>query len=137
MKTISNNVTLNMKTIYADTGMVYSEGETAKTTLVSNENMNLKKFIIHMCVQLPELKYASIHKVKLRFRQHNSTPAETMFVTASERYLYSTEGKVMDLITENGVMYREVDITWAFNASNERYFAIICPDNEVSLYNLK
>ena len=134
MKTISNNVTLNMKTIYADTGMVYSEGETAKTTLVSNENMNLKKFIIHMCVQLPELKYASIHKVKLRFRQHNSTPAETMFVTASERYLYSTEGKVMDLITENGVMYREVDITWAFNASNERYFAIICPDNEVSLY---
>lgn len=77
--------------------------------------------------------YENAHSIKLRFRQSNVSTASATVYESNSDYSNKTWNRPLDYIVEDGVVYREVDLTTAFNGNYQtKYFSIMT--SGVTLY---
>lgn len=128
MRTKKYNVSLDMTTRNFTTGQIYNSGDISFTN---------SAYMIHFQMELPEIKYSSIKTVKVRFRQYNNSTANAYLTTSTETGMHTPDtGVLVKLVNEDGVDYREVDLTNHYiTKNNKKYFAIICEEGEIKLYN--
>ena len=59
--------------------------------------------------------YENIHSIKLRFRQQNLASGNAVVYESNSSYVDSTTKLPLDYVIEDGVIYREVDLTTIFS----------------------
>lgn len=70
--------------------------------------------------------YENIHSIKLRFRQQNLASGNAVVYESNSSYVDSTTKLPLDYVIEDGVIYREVDLTTIFsNGYGTKYFSIL------------
>ena len=117
---------LSMKTVNKNTATVVNSSPTLATATSAN--------MIHFQVTLSGSPFDGIHKLRLRFRQNGSTTDAANIIESTAGYINGTWYKPLDVVVENGVTYREVDITDAFcEGEQTKYFSIVT-SSTISLY---
>ena len=126
MKKITLSMSLNMTSRNINTFALNGNGD---KVYANSQNM------IHFKLDLSEYKYASFYKVKLRFKQSNSSTAEASLAEATEYGMHSSNARDVKSVVEGSTYYREVDVTSFYTDENlVKYFAILCENSELGLY---
>ena len=126
MKTeILTTIPKKIKKVDRNTLTAYSSGNPATAN---------STYMIHFSVTLIRKNYASYGRVRLRFRQSNTSTASALLYKSSSKYVNTAVCYDLTRVVEDGVTYREVDITQEYlSEATVNYYSIVC-DGTLSLY---
>ena len=126
---IIENITypsLSMEKVEKNTSIVVDSNNT-KLSIGANH-------MIHLSLSTTLASFDNSHRMILRFRQANNNTDDVDFNVSTERYIHSHKDTVLKYVVENGIVYREVDITRFFsNENKKKYFSITSP-TDLTLY---
>ena len=127
MKTSTTNPSLGMKTINKNTLAVNS---TSGTTMITNSNQYIYFTISHSMES-----FKSYERIKLRFRQTNSSEANVNVYVTNPSYILSSTSFKTKVVKVGLAYYREVDLTnYLLGKDQESISFGLVSDSAVSFY---
>ena len=127
MKTTTTTTpSLSMKTVNKSTLQV-TNSTAAQMTCSSTQFITLSL--------TPSLaNFTSYSSVKLKFAQNGGNNGHFRLYECNSSYIISSKSYPTYTYTENGINYREVDITSAYiNSKNEKIYFALCAESSTSL----
>ena len=115
-------------TEYPTLGMVEVDTRTFNVTKSSGTTMTADDHhMIHFSIETMLESMENVQRVILRFRQGNVNNDNVYLRLSTDKFFNSNEISYMDLVEEDNITYREVDLTDYFTCESKlRYFSILC-----------
>ena len=114
-------------TEYPTLGMVEVDTRTFNVTKSSGTTMTADDHhMIHFSIETMLESMENVQRVILRFRQGNVNNDNVYLRLSTDKFFNSNEISYMDLVEEDNITYREVDLTDYFTCESKlRYFSIL------------
>ena len=115
-------------------GLKRVDRNTKETTSCGSTAIANSQYMIHFQIPLRRENYASYARVRLRFRQSNTSTSTALLYRSSSTYFNTAICYELKRVVENGATYREVELIDEYmTEATTNYYSIVC-DGTLSLY---